>query len=69
LSLLSVACAQAGAGGDVLHGVFELTRHGARAPDETEYDTGFKVAPGEVTAQGMRQRYLLGKYNKQKYVK
>jgi hypothetical protein len=53
----------------VLHGVFELTRHGARAPDETEYDTGFKVAPGEVTAQGMRQRYLLGKYNKQKYVK
>jgi hypothetical protein len=44
-----------------------VARHGARSPDEAAYDDGFEVSPGMVTAQGMRQRYLLGKYNKQKY--
>jgi hypothetical protein len=37
---------------DKLHFVQEVVRHGARAPT-AEY-TGFKVAAGELTSQGMR---------------
>lgn len=51
---------------DNLHFVFELTRHGARAP--TGQSTGYTIEEGELTPQGMRQRYLLGKHNRQRYV-
>jgi len=42
--------------------VFEVTRHGARAPHLEEFDTGFPVAASMLTPEGMRQRYLLGRY-------
>lgn len=47
--------------------VFEMNRHGARAP--TRYDPNFEAGfgPDMVTSMGLRQRYLLGKYNWQKY--
>ena len=46
--------------------VFEINRHGARAP--YIYDHRFKTEPTqELTPMGMRQRYLLGKYNQLKY--
>ena len=40
--------------------VFELVRHGARAPIQNVDLDEFKVAEGELTAIGMRQRYLVG---------
>ena len=48
---------------------FEINRHGARAPfwDDPRALDGFVEGPEELTAQGMRQRYLLGKYQKRKY--
>ena len=52
--------------GDKLHFVFELTRHGARAPMNGH--DGFKVGVEQLTAQGMRQRYLLGAYNRRRYL-
>ena len=51
---------------DNIHFVQEVVRHGARAP--TAESTGFTVAPGELTASGMRQRYLLGHFNRAKYI-
>jgi len=48
--------------------VFEIVRHGARAPildDSTRFEAGF--GPGELTPNGMRARYLLGRYNYQRY--
>ena len=41
---ISVALATEAHHGDTLHFVFELTRHGARAP--TEQSDGFKVGAG-----------------------
>ena len=41
--------------------VFELVRHGARAPLLSAND--FPVGAEMLTPQGMRQRYLLGRYN------
>ena len=52
-------------GGDKLHFAYELTRHGARAP--TDSNDGYTVGPGMLTPQGMRQRYLLGAYNRKRY--
>ena len=44
--------------------IWEINRHGARTPFS---DTrGFSQTPGQLTAVGMRQRYLLGKYNRQR---
>ena len=34
--------------------VFELVRHGARAPIDKTYFKDFLVPPGHLTAQGMR---------------
>ena len=45
--------------------MYELTRHGARSPTESEYYT---VGPNMLTPEGMRQRFLLGTYNRQRYV-
>jgi hypothetical protein len=48
--------------------VFEIVRHGARAP--LKEDKLFPIKPlGTLTPQGMRQRYLLGRYNLYKYGK
>ena len=46
---------------------FELVRHGARTPLEDRDLDKFKVEEGMLTAEGMRQRYLLGRYNRKRY--
>jgi len=46
---------------------FELVRHGARAPLNEVYTTNFTVSTGMLTPQGMRQRYLLGRYARERY--
>ena len=45
---------------DLLY-VHELVRHGARAP--LLGSSLFPVASEQLTPKGMRQRYLLGRYN------
>lgn len=48
--------------------VYELVRHGARAPIVPEPQDFFKVGMGLLTATGMRQRNMLGKYNRERYI-
>ena len=43
-----------------------MVRHGARAP--LIEDPGYTVAAGMLTPSGMRQRHLLGKESRQKYI-
>jgi hypothetical protein len=45
--------------------VFELVRHGARGPF-VQYEP-FTQGLGQLTAQGERQRYLLGRYSRERY--
>ena len=47
---------------DKLAFVFELIRHGARAPLRSADPWIFKVNVGDLTAEGMRQRLMFGKY-------
>ena len=42
-------------------------RHGARAPIEDRDLDKFPVGEGLLTPEGMRQRYLLGRRNRQRY--
>ena len=53
---------------DSLAFVYELVRHGARAPIVPEPEGFFNVKMGLLTETGMRQRYMLGRYNKQRYI-
>ena len=46
---------------------FELVRHGARSPFEDIAMDKFPVGVGELTPEGMRQRYLLGRRNRERY--
>ena len=46
---------------------FELVRHGARAPVGSDGTDRFSVQAGMLTAQGMRQRYLLGRHSRERY--
>ena len=46
---------------------FELVRHGARSPIEDRDLEKFKVEEGILTAEGMRQRNLLGGFNRKRY--
>ena len=46
---------------------FELVRHGARAPIEEREIDKFSVAAGMLTPSGMRQRFLLGQWNRHRY--
>lgn len=56
---------------------FEVNRHGARAPywDNDAVTKGFTMGKegsllaGMLSQQGMRQRFFLGKYNKDKIYK
>jgi hypothetical protein len=48
--------------------VYELVRHGARAPIVAEPEGYFNVKVGLLTETGMRQRYMLGRYNRQRYI-
>ena len=43
-------------------------RHGARAPIEDRDLDKFTVDEGFLTPEGMRQRYLLGQHNRERYV-
>mmetsp|Transcript_22038 Transcript_22038/g.27074 ORF Transcript_22038/g.27074 Transcript_22038/m.27074 type:complete len:125 (-) Transcript_22038:1125-1499(-) len=65
-ALVSSAAPQAAKDSDKLHYVFELTRHGARAP--TSQSEGYTVEEGMLTPSGMRQRYLLGKQLRKRYM-
>lgn len=47
--------------------VAEFVRHGARAPIYKNAGN-FLVPDGCLTASGMRQRYLMGKMNRQRYI-
>jgi hypothetical protein len=49
--------------------VFEISRHGARAPLSLDpsYSSDFGLNHGMLTAQGLRQRRLLGEYNIRRY--
>ena len=49
--------------------VFEFVRHGARAPLERKDTDLFSVSRSQLTPEGMRQRYLLGRYNRERYTK
>ena len=66
ISALLASTANAQKENDKLHFVQEVVRHGARAP-VAEF-SGFKVAAGELTSQGMRQRFLLGSHNRKRYI-
>ena len=51
--------------------MFENVRHGARAPQALGVQIqppGFQVPDEMLTASGMRQRYLLGKMNRERYI-
>ena len=48
--------------------MFELNRHGARSADSDDEPGRFNVPSGMLTATGMRQRFLLGRYNREKYI-
>ena len=62
--ILSLTGAAAPNGTDVLHFAYELTRHGARSPTESE---AYTVGPNMLTPEGMRQRFLLGTLNRKRY--
>ena len=47
--------------------VYQIVRNGARTPTTPGYTTGFPEPRGMLTPMGMRQRYLLGKYNEHKF--
>ena len=54
---------------DKLAFVYELVRHGARAPVMSASDPGKFDVPGSMlTRSGMRQRWLVGRYNRKRYV-
>lgn len=48
--------------------LFEISRHGARAPLDPKYAEQFTVGPEQLTPSGMRQHYLLGAYYRKKYI-
>ena len=48
--------------------VFEVVRHGARPPITNIALDEFSVSEGMLTPEGMRQRYLLGRYNRERYI-
>lgn len=48
--------------------VFDLARHGARAPLRPELTEGFQVNSGMLTSSGMRQHYLIGRFLRKKYI-
>ncbi len=48
--------------------VYEHVRHGARAPTGDIEPGTFKIPSGMLTAEGMRQRLLLGKLNRKNYI-
>lgn len=64
LLLASSALAQE----DRLGFVFQMVRHGARAPLFPQPPAKFQVQGGCLTSEGMRQRMLLGSFNRERYI-
>ena len=62
LALTSSVCA------DQLGYAFEMVRHGARAPLFPQPPNVFQVPGGCLTGEGMRQRLLLGGFNRERYI-
>jgi hypothetical protein len=55
-------------GEDKICFVYEIVRHGARAPISEDFNNQFHVKGSMLTQSGMRERYFLGRYNKQRYI-
>jgi hypothetical protein len=53
---------------DQLAFVYQLVRHGARAALVSYPHYPFSVPEGFLTSQGMRQRFMLGTFNRERYV-
>ena len=67
LSLIAIFL-EISAGEDKIGFVYELVRHGARATTLDGEQKYFDVPLEQLTASGMRQRLMLGRYNRQRYV-
>ena len=68
LSSISASLTYATDQQDKLAFVFEMVRHGARAPLKPQPPNVFKVAGGCLTESGMRQRFLLGTSHRDRYI-
>ena len=66
--LLALTVSLVVADDDKLGFVFQMVRHGARAPLQPQPPNVFKVAGGCLTSSGMRQRFLLGTFNRMRYI-
>ena len=66
--LLALTASLVVADDDKLGFVFQMVRHGARAPLQPQPPNVFKVAGGCLTSSGMRQRFLLGTFNRMRYI-
>ena len=66
--LFALTASLAAADDDKLGFVFQMVRHGARAPLQPQPPNVFKVAGGCLTSSGMRQRFLLGTFNRMRYI-
>ena len=64
-AVLAAACQAATVEEPKLVHTYELVRHGARAPNDGPAFP--KTPPAQLGPQGMRARYLLGRYNYHKY--
>jgi hypothetical protein len=49
--------------------VYAMVRHGARAPIQYQEPYYFNVPKGTLTATGLREKYLSGKYERKRYVR
>ena len=47
---------------------FIFSRHGSRTPYIDDKHVQFSKEPGTLTSQGMRQRYLKGRYNRERLI-
>jgi hypothetical protein len=70
LIALLAYCAQVAAqeSEDKIGFAFEIVRHGARNTYVNGWTDGFSVGKAMLTPQGMGQRYLLGRYARDRYV-
>ena len=66
--LFALTASLVAADDDKLGFVFQMVRHGARAPLQPQPPNVFKVAGGCLTSSGMRQRFLLGTFNRMRYI-
>jgi hypothetical protein len=66
--LVAASFATQCAAADKIAFAYQIVRHGARAPVSPEPNGFFQVPKEQLAASGMRQRQLLGRYNRFKYV-